>query len=215
MDWNPKKIVFPSTTTEDYLKQAVTDISNVLQQAPHLKDSQLEYGDGTKNAWAKLADMLARAVHIPPYNISTNEQSVPHCLTGTPSPGNQVSTSEAAIDQRSPQTKSSASKAAKEQRVPQTKTSASKAAIEQRASQTKSVVQPTTKPTVDPYKKYYPPSTRRRPLSLRAQTITHFARKEEAYHIFSKHERRVSYDKSITGEHKERWLKSSANKSAV
>ena len=95
--------------------------------------------------------------------------------------------------------------------MPQTKTSASKAAIEQRASQTKSVVQPTTKPTVDPYKKYYPPSTRRRPLSLRAQTITHLARKEEAYHIYSEHGKRVSYDKLLTGEHKERWLKSSAN----
>jgi len=109
--------------------------------------------------------MLTRAVHIPPNKISTNEQSLPHSLTGTPSPGNQASTSGAVIEEKVPQTKSSASKAAIEQRVPQTKTPASKAAIEQRASQSKYVVEPTTKPTVDPYKKYYSPSTRRRSLS--------------------------------------------------
>ena len=95
--------MFPSTTTEDYLKQAVTDISNGLQQATHLKDIQLEYGDGINNAWVKLADILARAVLIPPNKISTSIQSVPHyCLTGTSYPGNQASTSKAVIEQRVP-----------------------------------------------------------------------------------------------------------------
>jgi len=90
MDWKPKKIDFLSTTTEDYLKQAFTDISSVLQQATHLKEIQLEYGDGTNNAWVKLADMLARAVHKPPNEISTSEQRAPHCITGTPAPFNHL-----------------------------------------------------------------------------------------------------------------------------
>ena len=97
MDWKAKKIIFPSTTTEDYLKQAVMDISNVLQQAPHLRDINLEYGDGTNNAWVKLADMLAKAGHLPQNKISTSTQSEPHCSTGIPSPSNQAPTSEATI----------------------------------------------------------------------------------------------------------------------
>jgi len=48
-------------------------------------------------------------------------------------------------------------------------------------------------------------------LSLRAQTITHVAQEEGSYHIYSDHGNRVSCDKLITGERKERWLKSSAN----
>ena len=64
---------------------------------------------------------------------------------------------------------------------------------------------------VDPYRKYYPPSTRRRRLSLRAQTITYSAIIEEVYHIYFEHGKRISYDKLIMGEHKERWLTSSAN----
>ena len=79
MDWKPKNIVFPSTTTEDYLKQAVSDISNVLQQAPHLRDINLEYGDNTNNAWIKLADMLAKAGHSPQNKIRQQLFNVDSC----------------------------------------------------------------------------------------------------------------------------------------
>jgi len=104
MDWKPKKTIFPSITTEGNLKQAVTDISNILQQTPHLRDINLEYGDGTNNAWDKLADMLAKAGYLPQNKVSTSTQSAPHCSIGIPSPSNQVPTSEVTIEQRVPET---------------------------------------------------------------------------------------------------------------
>ena len=48
-------------------------------------------------------------------------------------------------------------------------------------------------------------------MNLRAQAITHSASTDEVYHIYSEQGKRILYDKLITGEHKERWLRSSAN----
>jgi hypothetical protein len=78
MDWKPTKITFPQTTTDDYLKQAITDIATILQQRPQHRNIQLTYGDTTNNAWVTLADMLARAAvkpqHEPPNNTHAEQR---------------------------------------------------------------------------------------------------------------------------------------------
>ncbi len=56
----PKKIPFPKITTEDYLKQAASDILAILQKPPSSLP-YLAYGDATNNAIVQIATLLGRA----------------------------------------------------------------------------------------------------------------------------------------------------------
>jgi hypothetical protein len=60
----PKQIPFPTTSTEDYLKQAASDILAILQKPPTTLP-YLAYGDATNNAIVAIATLLGRA-DIPP-----------------------------------------------------------------------------------------------------------------------------------------------------
>jgi hypothetical protein len=61
----PKTLPFPKISTEDYLKQAASDILAILQNPPsHLP--YLAYGDKTNNALVQIATLLGRAVAPPP-----------------------------------------------------------------------------------------------------------------------------------------------------
>jgi hypothetical protein len=61
----PKKIPFPSISTEDHLKQAASDILAILQKPPSSLP-YLAYGDPTNNAIVQIATLLGRAVAAPP-----------------------------------------------------------------------------------------------------------------------------------------------------
>jgi hypothetical protein len=61
----PKKIPFPSISTEDYLKQAASDILAILQKPPSSLP-YLAYGDMTNNAIVQIATLLGWAVATPP-----------------------------------------------------------------------------------------------------------------------------------------------------
>ena len=61
----PENIQLPETSTEDYLKQASNDILSILRNPP----SSLPYlqaGSETKNAIAKIAQLLNRSSNSPP-----------------------------------------------------------------------------------------------------------------------------------------------------
>jgi hypothetical protein len=60
----PKKIPFPKISTEDYLKQAASDILSILQNPPSSLP-YLAYGDPTKNALVQIATLLGRSVSPP------------------------------------------------------------------------------------------------------------------------------------------------------
>jgi hypothetical protein len=72
----PKKIPFPKTSTEDCLKQAASDILAILQNPP----SSLPYlacGDTTNNAIVQIATLLGRADAPPPSpNLPTHPPRV-------------------------------------------------------------------------------------------------------------------------------------------
>jgi hypothetical protein len=73
----PKKIPFPTILTEDYLKQAASDILTVLQNPPS-NLPYLAYGDATNNAIVQLATLLGRAVAPPsPPNFPVLSRRVP------------------------------------------------------------------------------------------------------------------------------------------
>jgi hypothetical protein len=61
----PKKIPFPRITTEDYLKQAASDIVAILKNPPS-SIPYLAYGDTTNNAIVQIATLLGRAESPPP-----------------------------------------------------------------------------------------------------------------------------------------------------
>jgi hypothetical protein len=60
----PKKFTFPAISTEDYLKQAASDILAILQKPPSSLP-YLAYGDATNNAIVQIATLLGRAVAPP------------------------------------------------------------------------------------------------------------------------------------------------------
>jgi hypothetical protein len=60
----PKKIPFPKTSTEDYLKQAASDILAILQKPPTTLP-YLACGDATSNAIVAIATLSGRA-DVPP-----------------------------------------------------------------------------------------------------------------------------------------------------
>ena len=63
----PETIPFPSTTIEDHLRQATTDIIRILTQPSSATQfPTLELGDSTKNALLKIAGILRRSTDVPP-----------------------------------------------------------------------------------------------------------------------------------------------------
>ena len=60
VEFFPKEIPFPKTTTEDYLIQATSDILALLQEPPKSLP-YLQYGDKTKNALVTLSKLLNQA----------------------------------------------------------------------------------------------------------------------------------------------------------
>jgi hypothetical protein len=64
LEFFPKTIPFPKVTTDDYLRQAATDIISILTTKPAIIPS-LAYGDDTKNALFKIATLLGRST-LPP-----------------------------------------------------------------------------------------------------------------------------------------------------
>jgi len=60
----PKKVKFPKTTTEDYLRQAASDIVFILQNKPSIVPS-LDFGDETENALLHISTLLGRAAKPP------------------------------------------------------------------------------------------------------------------------------------------------------
>jgi hypothetical protein len=60
----PKSVPFPQISTEDYSKQAASDIVALLQQPP-TNLPFLAYGDATKNALVQIATLLGRASDQP------------------------------------------------------------------------------------------------------------------------------------------------------
>jgi hypothetical protein len=73
VDFFPQKIPFPTITRDDYLKQTAEDMLHLLQDtypdnttsAPAVHDP-LQFGPPILNAFAKVADILRRAIHPPP-----------------------------------------------------------------------------------------------------------------------------------------------------
>ena len=69
----PNVIHFPKVTTDDFLRQAATDIISILSSPPKVSIiPTLEAGDLTKNAILKLATLLNRADKIPPLLIKNS-----------------------------------------------------------------------------------------------------------------------------------------------
>jgi hypothetical protein len=56
----PKTVPFPNISTEDYLKQAASDILSILQKSPTTLP-YLVYGDATNNTIVQIAKLLGRA----------------------------------------------------------------------------------------------------------------------------------------------------------
>ena len=61
----PKTIPFPEVSSEDYLKQAASDILAILRNPP-TSLPYLAYGDATNNAIVQIATLLGRAATPPP-----------------------------------------------------------------------------------------------------------------------------------------------------
>ena len=77
----PHDITFPEVTTEDYLKQAVDDIVQLLKNKPNIVPT-LQYGDDTRNAIDAIATLLSRAAPRPPSPTTSS----PPTATPTPTP---------------------------------------------------------------------------------------------------------------------------------
>ena len=64
VEFFPKSIPFPKTTSEDYLLQSASDILAILQSPPKSLP-YLQYGDSTKNALVQLSQLIKNAVQQP------------------------------------------------------------------------------------------------------------------------------------------------------
>jgi len=71
VDFFPKKIVFPSVSTDDYLHQRLKDIMSILKDPPPSTIPSLQEGDTTATSIQQIADLLHR--HAP-----KNEKSFLH-----------------------------------------------------------------------------------------------------------------------------------------
>ena len=64
VEFLPKEIPFPNTTSEDYLLQSASDILAILKSPPKSLP-YLQYGDSTKNALVQLSQLIKTAVEQP------------------------------------------------------------------------------------------------------------------------------------------------------
>ena len=86
----PSQYKFPEITTDDFLKQAATDIISILCKPPPSTVPSLEAGDTTKNALLKIAESLNRikdyptTLAIPPPPLSTPAPLVPDKVLPAP-----------------------------------------------------------------------------------------------------------------------------------
>ena len=62
----PTQIPFPKSTTEDFLRQSISDILAILNDPKPPIAPFLTFGDDTKNALRKIATLLNRAIPTPP-----------------------------------------------------------------------------------------------------------------------------------------------------
>ena len=63
--FSPTVVPFPKVSTDDFLRQAATDIITILTEPPSSTTPTLEAGDGTRNALLKIAETLKRADKLP------------------------------------------------------------------------------------------------------------------------------------------------------
>ena len=77
----PATFKFPETTTEDYLRQSVGDILDLLKDPPKTL-LFLSYGDATKNSVTQIAQLLQRSVPQPQLPVLPMAPLVP--LTNQP-----------------------------------------------------------------------------------------------------------------------------------
>ena len=59
--FSPKVVPFPKISTDDFLRQAATDIITILTEPPSSTYPTLEAGDSTHNTLLKIAETLKRA----------------------------------------------------------------------------------------------------------------------------------------------------------
>ena len=64
VEFFPSTIPFPKVSTDDYLRQAATDILTILRE-PEKTIPTLQYGSPTCNAYVQLAQILKRATTQP------------------------------------------------------------------------------------------------------------------------------------------------------
>ena len=101
----PSTTKIPSVSTEDYLKQAATDIISVLQNPPSSIPS-LQFGDPTKNALISIARLLNRAEPDPAPVLSPASAATPTPrTTPTPTP-TLIATPQAVLPRVQPQVQS-------------------------------------------------------------------------------------------------------------
>ena len=71
----PNEIPFPKVTLEDHLKQATTNIIDILTMPPSTNVPSLQAGDTTQNALRQLAKLLNRADNIPTSDTDISSSS--------------------------------------------------------------------------------------------------------------------------------------------
>ena len=82
VDFFPSHTPFPSVTTDDYLRQAASDLLTILQ-APKKNIPTLTYGSAISNAYIHLAQILKRATQPPttPQNKPPSSNKAPLRIT--------------------------------------------------------------------------------------------------------------------------------------
>jgi hypothetical protein len=184
--WMPKQQTFPTITTEDYLAQTINDLIAILKQNPKLATMQLPFGDKTINAWHHLSKLLSTVPNTAPVQRVAEK---PKHTQEAPITADQTN----AVVENGTSTKESAAEKAPSG-----------------ANQTS-----------NPYAKHY--ITRTRTHTTQAQALAmlldqpsqlHRLQTEriiQLYHIFAENGKKISYEKLLQGEHKERWNHSAAN----
>jgi hypothetical protein len=98
----PNTVPFPNISTEDYLKQAASDILSILRKSPSTLP-YLAYGDATNNAIVQIATLLGRAAapSVPP-DVPTLPTDLPMVAPAHP-PRVQIPTQPPRVQVNSPQ----------------------------------------------------------------------------------------------------------------
>ena len=113
VEFFPTNIPFPAVKTDDYLKQALTDIVSILTKPPPSTVPSLEAGDETRNAILKIATALNRIDPTPSTLPDTEPTAVPENLTviippstiaTTPNPPQDIQPAEVTVPTSKPTT---------------------------------------------------------------------------------------------------------------